>query len=309
MAIETPVLLVVYRRPDVTARVFDAIAAARPRRLFVAADGPRPGEAAACAATRAAVDRVSWPCDVALDYAVGNIGLTRRMTSAIDWAFRSTDRLIVLEDDCLPAPRFFSFCDELLDRFSDDDRVLHVSGESYQAGRRSEQSYFFSKYPLVWGWATWRRAWRFFDLNLTTWPSLNGSPEHRAMFDTDDERRYWSAVFDGMHAGRMPVEWDYVWYYACMTQGLSIHPAVNLVSNIGYGAGATHTVGASPLANRPPGVLEDDLRHPLWIVRDREADMHTFDVRYPGAILKHQRSLLYQMTRPGRYLWRRWRPT
>jgi hypothetical protein len=307
MPLETPVLFVIYRRPDQTARVFAAIAAARPRRLLVAADGPAAGEESLCMRTRAVVDRVDWPCELSVDFSPGNLGLSARMTSALDWAFRSCDRAIVLEDDCLPAGRFFGFCDELLSRYADDARVLHVSGECYQPRRRSDRSYSFSKYPLAWGWATWRRAWKLFDPELATWPAVRRSPEHGALFDSVDELRYWSGVFDGMHERRL-LAWDYAWYYACMTQGLSIHPAVNLVSNIGYGDGATHTVAHSPLADRPAEALEEPLRHPEWVVRDREADGVTFDVRFPGALLRRERSVAYQLSRPFRAAWRRLRP-
>jgi hypothetical protein len=217
--------------------------------------------------------------------------------------FASVDAAIVLEDDCLPDQRFFTFCASMLERYRDDRRVVHVSGECYRRTRLSD-SYGFSKYPLAWGWATWRRAWSFYDPGLGAWPLFRDQPGARALFDTDDERRYWFAVFDREHsyAGTTrPASWDYAWYFACMTHGLSIHPAVNLVSNIGYGPLASHTYGESELANRPAGALEDDLRHPAEIVRDRRTDQDTFDRRFPGGVLKQQRTLRHQLGRPARW--------
>lgn len=302
--LDTPVLFVIHRRPEETSRVFDAIARARPRRLFIAADGPAtPGDREACDLTRRVVQRVDWACEVAHDFSDRNLGLATRVTSAIDWVFASAESAIVLEDDCLPHDRFFTFCASVLERYRQDARVMHVSGECYRATRESDCSYFFSKYPLAWGWATWRRAWSLFDQSMSTWPRFRHQPEARALFDSDDERRYWLSTFDQVHgvAVRKRTSWSYAWYYACMTNGLSIHPAANLVSNVGYGPLATHTHGTSDLSNRLVQILEEDLRHPDWVVRDRQADLDTFDRRFPGAILKQQRSLRHQLGRPGRW--------
>lgn len=307
----TPILFVIYRRPEATAEVFAAIRRAKPRRLFVAADGPRSAdETDACARTRDVIQHVDWDCDLSLDFAEANLGLTSRMSSALGWFFESVDGGIVLEDDCLPSDRFFAFASELLDKYRDDSRVVHISGESYQPAPRGDRSYLFSKYPLIWGWASWRRAWRHFDLSLSTWPAFSRQPESDALFDSKDERDYWHGVFQRIHDGRLPRAWDYAWHYACMTQGLSIHPAANLIANIGYGPAATHTtseLGPLALSRRSFGELSQEIRHPAWIVRDREADQHVFEHRYGGAILKHQRTLRHQVGRPVRWLRRAWR--
>jgi len=305
MSLDTPVLLIIHRRPAATRRVFDAIAMARPRRLFIAADGPATAEdREACELTRASVQAVDWECRVTHDFSDRNLGLNRRMISAIQWVFGESKSAIILEDDCLPHPRFFSFCSSVLDRYHHDSRVLHVSGECYRGTREGDCSYFFSKYPLAWGWATWRRAWSLFDPLMSSWPRFRRQPEADALFDSPDERIYWLSTFDRLHqdqlAGRS-ASWDYAWYYACMTNGLSIHPASNLVTNIGYGPLASNTRDDSALSNRATVTLEEPLRHPDWVVRDRRADLDTFDARFPGAILKHQRSLAHQIGRPGRW--------
>ena len=156
---DVPVLLVVHRRPEQTRRVLEAIAKARPRRLFVAADGPAgPDDREACELTREAVRRIEWDCDVACDFSDQNLGLDARVVSAINWVFTSADSAIVLEDDCLAHERFFPFCAEMLERYRDDPRIVHVSGECYRSARDGDCSYLFSKYPLAWGWATWSRA-------------------------------------------------------------------------------------------------------------------------------------------------------
>ena len=299
------VLLVVHRREEETRRVFDAIAQARPRRLFVAGDGPASAaDRDACERTRSVVRQVDWDCEVAYDWSEENLGLDVRVTTAIDWVFRSADSAIVLEDDCLPHQRFFTFCTEMLDRYREDPRIMHVSGECYRAAREGDSSYFFSKYPLAWGWATWSRAWSLHDPQLRTWPRFRLQPEASTLFDSADERHYWFSTFDRVYQEASAVGhagWDYAWYYACMTNGLSIHPAVNLISNIGYGPLASHTFGASELSDRGAVALEPGLRHPAMVTRDRQADMDTFDRRFPGAILKRQRTLRHQLGRPARW--------
>jgi len=298
--LDVPVLLIVYRRPDLAARVLDAIAAARPRRLFVAADGPRSdAEREACELARAAATAVTWPCDVLTDFAPRNLGCAPRVKSALDWFFEHVERGIILEDDCLPAPDFFPFCDALLERYRDDARVVHISGETYHTGVIDE-SYYFSKYSLTWGWATWRRAWRLYDRQFATWPALRNRPETAALFDTPDERRYWTTTFDQQHEGPL-TDWDYAWWYTCMTHGLSIHPAVNLVTNAGSGTDATHTAGAA-VCHRAVGTLGTPYRHPARVVRNRAADLDTFDHRLVGALLRHQRTWRHHAGRPARWL-------
>jgi len=296
------VLFIIYRRPDVTARAFAAIAAARPSHLYIAADGPRDdAEHTLCEAARRIVSHVTWPCEVARDYADRNLGCRARVSSALDWFFGACESGIVLEDDCLASPDFFWFCEELLERYRDDERVVHISGETYRRQRGSEYSYYFSKYALTWGWASWRRSWRAYDLQMRSWPDFRRQPEAAALYDTADEASYWDGVFQQMYEGRLAT-WDYAWHYACMTQGLSIHPAVNLVENVGSGSGGTNTVGDHPGLHRRAGTLERPLRHPAWAVRDRQADLDLFDDRLVGAILKRQRSLRHQVGRPGRWL-------
>jgi hypothetical protein len=305
MSLEVPVLLVIHRRAAPTRRVFEAIAEAQPRRLFIAADGPATrDDQHACGETRAAVENITWKCDVSRDYREENLGLNRRMVSALDWVFGEAESAIILEDDCLPAPQFFGFCASMLNRYRDDSHILHVSGECYRVRRTDPFSYFFSKYPLAWGWASWRRAWSRFDPPMTSWPQIRAQAVVQSLFESEDERSYWMSTFDQLYRDQSSshsYSWDYAWYHACMWSGLSIHPAVNLIANIGSGTLASHTHDLGDLANRPTGVLEDPLRHPAQIGRDRQADLDTFDHRFPGALLKHQRSVRHQIGRPSRW--------
>ncbi|MCX5679732.1 MAG: glycosyltransferase family 2 protein, partial [Candidatus Omnitrophica bacterium] len=174
--LETPVVLTIFNRPDKTELVFNAISKARPRQLFVIADGPRPdapGENERCLDARAIIERVDWDCCLRKNYSDVNMGCKRRVSSGLDWVFSSVEEAILLEDDTLPSHSFLFFCQELLEKYRYDNRINYISGTNYQLGKsRTDYSYFFSRYASFWGWATWRRAWRHYDVDMKSWPQV-----------------------------------------------------------------------------------------------------------------------------------------
>ena len=205
---DTAVALIIFRRPELTARVFERIREARPPKLFVIADGPRPGNAEdvrLCANTRAVVEEVDWPCEVVRDFADENLGLKRRIPSGLDRVFEEVTEAIILEDDCLPDPSFFPYCEELLERYRDDERVIHISGSQLLPDPPKKWSYHFSRGPAVWGWATWRRAWELYDVELADWHSKSRAEKKtdlRRMFEEEDEQRHWRFVWDNSAGDR-----------------------------------------------------------------------------------------------------------
>ena len=279
-ALETPVAFLVFNRPDTTARVFNEIARARPRQLLVVADGPRPdrdGEAERCAAVRAIVERVDWPCDVRTNYSERNLGCRGRVSSGLDWVFGEVEEAIILEDDCLPHPSFFRYCETLLERYRDDERVTCISGDDFQ--RRNggcRWSYYYSRFVHIWGWATWRRAWRHYDVAMRGWPAARDAGLLESVWGVDRSAvAHWRETFDAVHAGRVDT-WDFQWVFACWQQGgLTILPCGNLVSNLGFGGEATHTTGASPLAELPVQAISFPLRAPPFMRADHFADRFT----------------------------------
>lgn len=281
----TAVAFIIFNRPEVTARVFAEIARARPPKLFVIADGPRadrPGEAEACAATRAIIDRVDWPCELFTNYSDVNMGCGHRPYTGIRWVFEHVDEAIILEDDCLPQPTFFRFCEELLERYRDDERVMLISGDCFHAGvEQLAFSYSFSCYSLTWGWASWRRAFQHYDRQMRLWPMLRRTGWLREILGDDTETLdEWYAILERAHAaGDSASYWAYQWLFTIWTQrGLSILPNTNLISNIGYDGNATHTtVIGDPRANLTVGEMTFPLNHPSFIFRDREVDRVTFD--------------------------------
>ena len=160
--ITKPVLFCIFNRPELTARVFESIRARQPHQLFIASDGPRDSnsdDVTKVEAARQIVSRVDWECDVSTRFLSENLGCKHAMSSAISWAFEKTEDLIILEDDCLPHASFFGYCDSLLDRYRNEDSVMMISGNNFQPSRRSDASYYFSRWTHIWGWATWKRAW------------------------------------------------------------------------------------------------------------------------------------------------------
>jgi hypothetical protein len=305
-ACRTPVVLILFKREDTTARVFEAIRAARPPKLLVIADGPRnDAEREACRRTRAIVDRVDWPCEVLRDFSDANLGCRRRIATGLDWAFGQVEEAIVLEDDCLPHPSFFRYCDELLARYRDDPRVRMISGPALQHGRQlGDATYFFSRYPMIWGWASWRRAWRDYDLAMKGWPAFRDGGGLTRLFGDPAIVAYWRNIFETLRLDDKPNTWDYQWVFSCFAHdGLIANPNVNLVTNIGHGVEATHTA-ADPLghANMP---LEDagTIRHPREVAVDAESDRILFDRAFGG---ERVRRWYAKEQRLGRRLKRRW---
>ena len=279
----TPVAFIIFNRPDTTARVFAEIARARPTKLFIIADGPRPdkeGDADKCAAVRAIVDRVDWECDVQKHYATTNMGCGRRAPTGIRWVFEQVDEAIILEDDCVPHPTFFRFCEELLQKYRDDERVMHISGNNWLFGQKETPfSYLFSNYCLSWGWATWSRAFQYYDYEIQLWPTLRDTSWLLGVVDEPRAVCHWEKIFDLTYRDRDSFKaWDFQWLFTCWAhRGVSILPAKNLVENIGFGQDATHPNISNKLSTLRATEMSFPLQHPPCMVRDREADQLIFN--------------------------------
>jgi len=306
MSCKTPVVFIIFRRPDLTRQVFERIRDAQPSTLFVIADGPRePEEAELCNQTRAVTDAVDWECEVFRNYSDSNLGTRTRISGGLDWVFDQVEEALILEDDCLPDPSFFGYCDDLLERYRDDERLWCVSGDNFQQGRkRGDASYYFSNYNHGWGWATWRRAWTHYDHDMSGWPAFRDGESLEKILDDPVEVSYWHSIFETLYAQGTPNSWAYVWTLTCwMHRGLTILPNVNLVANTGFGAGATNTTGNESWISTRPAEAIGPLTHPTEVVRNPEADQYTFEHVYPGNRLrkelcwKHRlRKRLWRMT-------------
>jgi len=247
----SPVLFLVFNRPETTRQVFQAIRLAKPPKLYIAADGPRVGREAeerACIEVRQIASAVDWPCEVKTLFRSSNLGCKHGVSSGVSWFFSHEPEGIILEDDVLPLPTFFDFCEELLERYRNDVRVSMVTGSNLVSNSfHVDESYFFSYYCNIWGWASWRRAWQHYDVAMTEWPSWRDAgglakiSGGKWLFQS-----YWRKILDNVYDGKIDT-WDYQWLFACWrVGGLTVMPAVNQIRNLGFGADATHTKDDAP---------------------------------------------------------------
>lgn len=275
--LKTPVVLIVFKRPETTRKVFELIRKARPSKLFVIADGPRAnrlGEAEKCAETRAIIHQVDWDCEVFQNYSDINLGCGKRVSSGLDWVFEQVNEAIILEDDCLPHPTFFPFCEELLDRYRNDERISSISAQRFYNVQSNKDSYYFSRYPHCWGWATWKRAWKDYDFSLKCWENVKEKSLLNNILLDSKSVKNWEETIQAVYDGKIDT-WDYQWTLSCWLQNsLSIHPCANLVTNIGFGLDATHTTANSKFEALPVKAMQFPLRHPSFIVRDIESDSY-----------------------------------
>jgi hypothetical protein len=289
---KTPIAFIIFNRPDNTKKVFEIIRQAQPSRLLVIADGPRanrPDDIEKCAATRAVIDQVDWDCEVTKNFSDKNLGCGTRVSSGITWVFDQVEEAIILEDDCIPHPTFFRYCEELLERYRFDSRVMHISGSNFWATKHPrEQSYLFSHYSQMWGWASWRRAWQHYDFQMKQWPEVKQKNLLKDLLIDQHAADTWTKIFQNVVDGGVDT-WDYQWHFACWLQhGLAIVPNVNLVSNIGFDEDATHTFtpksfssdADAPQLSVPATEIGFPLTHPQMMVRDSEIDQFIQDFYY-----------------------------
>jgi hypothetical protein len=301
MAFKTPVLLIAYRRPDTTKQVIDAIRVAAPERMFVACDGPNPknpGEAERVAATRALIEReIDWPCKIERRYSDTNQGCKMGPSSAITWFFEQVEEGIILEDDCVAHPDFFPYCEALLERYNNDRRVWCISGDNSAAiNLTGDWSYGFIHTPLVWGWASWRRAWANYDIQMNVWNKIKNTPILQDIFPDPLEREVYLTIFEQVSKKGLDA-WDYQFVCASiLNDALCAIPARNLISNIGFEEYAVHTTNINPRSYAPSYPILP-LEHPPLVWLDRHADSQVFDKVHGGAGIRESRQPINRIKR------------
>ncbi|MFM7217971.1 MAG: nucleotide-diphospho-sugar transferase [Bacteroidota bacterium] len=282
---KSPILFLIYNRPEHTGRVFEAIRKMKPEKLYVAADGPKKGKAGdsvACEAARAAATLIDWPCELKTFFREDNVGLSISIPEAIDWFFENEQEGIILEDDCLPSAGFFRFCEQMLDKYRGENRIAHINGSNFLLGKKKgiKGSYYFSNIYHPWGWATWKRSWLHFD----------GEMNELEEFITNDKMRHvtdktaWRDAYYGLltRTKRKEIDtWDYAWYYSLWKhQRISVTPSVNLVCNIGFGSDATNTnYSYSRLAGMKAHNMHQ-ISEPNEIRVNRSADDFALNVKF-----------------------------
>lgn len=304
---EHPVVIIIYRRPKETADLMRILQNVCPRRLYVVADYPqKPELAAACAEALKIASHPAWPCEVQLNVAKENLGCRRRVSTGLDWVFERENSAIILEDDLLPSPSFFPYAGELLDRYRDDARIMHISGNNHQNGiSRGPASYTFSKHTHCWGWATWRRAWRHYEHDMQNWPAFRSGGYLERVCPDPLERAYFRGIFDKVAAGKID-SWAYIWTYSCWKEnGLGINPECNLVANQGYGEHATHTRNPAAQPELNTTDLAFPLIHPDIMAPCELADRYTFYHHFGGNAIVEAKSIAGKVRQYYRGLKRR----
>ena len=276
----TPILFLVFNRPDTTQQVFDVLRKIKPTKLFIAADGPRldkEGEKEKCDAVRRIATQIDWECQLVTLFRDINLGCGKAVSEAITWFFDQVEEGIILEDDCLPDNSFFIFCTLLLDQYRNDNRVMHIGGSNFQFGiKRGDGDYYFSIISHVWGWATWRSAWRKYEFNLNEANDISDDKFNVALNNNKKFITYYKNIFHEMRNSGIDT-WDYQWFYAIiLNNGLTICPNTNLVKNIGFGKDATHTLNDPSwnILNTVKTIAA--FKKPTAINIDYDADAFTF---------------------------------
>lgn len=279
--LKTPILFLIFKRPDVTAQVFAAIRQAQPSKLYIAVDGPRPdktGEADKVAQTRELVlNGIDWPCEVKTLLRDTNLGCRMAVSSAIDWFFEQEEAGIILEDDCLPDQSFFRFCEELLDYYRHDTRIMAISGNNFQQGQqRGLYSYYFSQLPHCWGWATWRRAWRMYHVAIEHFEEIMAEPTYREFTHHTLANVAWRSFFMKTYHHEID-SWAYLWTFAnFVNHAFTILPQYNLVKNIGFGEEATHTIDKGKKLSIEAASIVFPLHHSPYMCLHKEAEDFTY---------------------------------
>lgn len=262
MSFETPVLLIIFNRPHTTRAVFEVVRKVKPKYLYVAADGPRlsiQGELDRVMRARDILSQVDWPCEIKTLFREKNLGCKKAVSEAITWFFNHVNQGIILEDDCLPSITFFNYCEELLNKYKDDYRVWHIGGTNVEkVSHDVNASYYFSFANNIWGWATWKRTWDQYDVNMSDYKSVRVE----LLEALPDNMKYYINLFDGALDKKLDT-WDYQYNYLMIKNSyLSIVPKYNLISNIGFSDDATHTKNTNSYYSKMPTYDLNEIIHP-----------------------------------------------
>lgn len=285
---DIPILMLVFRRPIETKRVLDRILEMHPKRLYIVADGARedrPDDVAEVYKTRALFKDLPSSIKVTTLFRDKNLGLRKSVESGLSWFFSKEKMGIILEDDCLPSYSFFEFMRTNLIQYEKDEKVMHIGGDNYQFGKKYGEKgadYYFSHLPHIWGWATWKRAWKHYDPNAE---KVKSFLQTKKASDFGIEWFYFhkhKEYFKKTIISHTLDSWAYIWHFSIWyNKGISICPNVNLVQNIGFGENATHTTSSeSILASVQAKEIELPIKHPKNIIIQHEADNHALGVLY-----------------------------
>ena len=285
MKCNTPVLFIIFNRLDTSEKVLAEIKRAEVTKLYIFCDGGRNENETLKLneVQQRLLSLIDWPCQVVTNFYEVNKGPRVAVGEAITWFFENEEEGIILEHDCLPHPSFFGYCSELLEKYRNDDRIMHIGGDSFQYGKKyGDDSYYFSRYNHIWGFATWRRAWKYYDNSFSSYTEFVEKDYFKHIFKDKREIDYWKLHFRLLHEGTI-VTWDFQWTMNMwMQNSLAIVPQVNLVSNIGFGELSLNTKNTKNRMADVPSFDIGKLKHPSIVMPNTEADTYAvYDTFYP----------------------------
>lgn len=280
----TAILLTFWNRKDKLKTLIEAIRENKPKKIYLACDGPRlniSSDYLMVEESRKEVEElIDWECSINKLYSEKNLGCRDAMTKAINWLFDNEEQGIILEEDCVPHKDFLPYCEELLVKYKNNKTIWNISGTNLQKGnKRGDGSYYFSKYFNCWGWASWRDRWLNFDSNLKSWPEFKRIKFLDNIFFDQKEIKYWSKIFDDLFFRGEPNSWAYRWFYTCLVNNaLTVVPNKNLIQNIGFDKFSTNTNYTLDESIIDEGIIP--LNYPKNIIHDRKADRFAFYNHY-----------------------------
>lgn len=284
-----PVVIIIFNRPDITRELLSCLKKIKPRNMFIVSDAARyhvEDEDLKVQETRQIAENIEWECKVRKNYADENMGCMRRVSTGLDWVFENVDRAIILEDDCIPSGDFFTFCEDILERYAEDERVMSISGTRLSPVMNSQDtSYTFSKYSICWGWATWKRAWNLYDGELTKYKSVKNSKYLKQYLGGTRPGIYWGYILDRVYKGDIN-SWAYRWMFShWVNNGLSVVCSRNLVTNIGCGNDATHTKDDNMFLARKSCHLDKPFKYLETVMCDYNMDEWIEDNFYSKSLI------------------------
>ena len=297
--LQTPILLITFNRPDHVRQVLTEIRKQQPAQLFVCQDGAREGNQFDTKCVQEVRDVINelidWPCELHTFYQKTNLGCGPGPAAGITWFFDQVEMGIVMEDDCLPHPDFFAYCEEMLNRYKDDQHVQFINATLYHDRWQCPASYGYSRYMVTGAWAGWRSTWQEFDLDMHTWRPWQFRKLVKRLTKSTTEANWWYWKLKEIQADTQKKSyWDYQMQMALFRkEAITIHPAKNLISNIGFDAEGTHTLSNDGRGNREVfGILP--LSHPAEITINHPMDVDCFGKTQPQSCYKNIVQFLYQ---------------
>lgn len=287
-----PLVLIAFNRPELLRQQLEVIRDHYHGVIYAVVDGPRladPGEGQRVNEVVELLEGLQDKFEVNFNRSSKNMGCHQRVKTGLDWVFSNEEKAMILEDDCIPSPQFFSFASEMLQRYQNDDQVYSISGTNLFPRLSPEgQGMFLSRYHSCWGWATWSRAWAGFVDREASWLSIRNSSGFREVFGNTRSFLYWRKLFDLTYSGKLN-SWAYRWMLSCwMNDGLSICAHANLISNLGDDDDATRTANSSE-TRRPIGNLDNSLLQ----LRNPPEICDAYDKRLEDQI--YSKSFFYRM--------------